>query len=156
MKIKAVVVALVVMLVCAGNSWGQVEEPAMSLYKQGHIYINFAQDFLEMGKSLKAMPDERQLAINLNNTAISANDYLWAAGDLLRVYDMISNPADKAKVRPFINKRLDSHVNGLELNIKEVNLSLPDSKNSRLKATAVRLRDELRKGQDLLKSAKIK
>lgn len=109
-----------------------------------------------MGKSLVSNHNDFLAAMQLYCEASSSFNHLLAVGDLLSIHEKISNPADKANLGPFINFRIDYYVGSLEYSIKQVNTVLTFTKNPGLVATAVRFREELQNGPNLLKSLAIR
>ncbi|MGO8763288.1 MAG: hypothetical protein ACLP2P_00495 [Desulfobaccales bacterium] len=155
-RIMLIIVAIIIF--SAINSFGKTTASGdnwQKLSEQSIVFLTMAKDFTEMAKGQRGNITEFQVALDLNAAATSASDYLGAAGDMLWIYDQINNPADRVAVRIYVNKRLDDYGIFLEHLIKQVNLGLSISVSSGIAATGIRLRDELRRGQYLLKSVVI-
>jgi hypothetical protein len=155
---RILLIVLVIILFSAINSFGKNTTSGdnwQNLSEQSKVFLTMAKDSTEMARGHRGNSTEFQVALDLNAAATSASDYLGAASDMLWIYDQISTPADRTVVRSYINKRLNDYASFFDLLIKQVNLNLSFSGSSGIAATAVRLRDELRSGQHLLKSAVI-
>jgi len=131
------------------NNWQKLSD-------QGSTYLTLVKDLMEMARAHRGNDTDFQVTYELVTAASEANDYLEAASDLLFIYDQISNPADRTSVRLYVNKRLNEYASRFDRLIKHVNTSLSFSISSGIAATGIRLRDELRSGQYLLKSVVIK
>ena len=156
---RILLIVVVIIIFSAINSFGKTTTSGdnwQMLSEQSKVFLTMAKDFTEMAKGRRGDSTEFQIALDLNAAATSASDYLSAASDMLWIYDQISAPADQTVVRSYIKKRLNDYASFFDIFIKQVNLNLSFSGSSGIAATAVRLRDELRSGQNLLKSVVIK
>jgi hypothetical protein len=156
---QVLIIVLVFITTSAINSLGKPLTPGNDLKKlsqQSQVLLNLAKDFMEMARAQRGNNVEFEIASELNVLASTAHDYLNAAGDLLWVYAQITNPADRTAVKSYINERLNDYASLFDELIKNVNLNLSYSASSGIAATGMRLRDELREGQSLLKSVIIK
>lgn len=154
-SLRVLIIAIVIIIISAINSQSKPMEPSNNwkrLSEQGSIYLTLAKNLMEMARANIAKGTEFQVTYELSIAAAEANDYIEAASDLLWIYDQINNPADKAAVRFYINKRINDYASQFDFLIKQVNNSLSFSTSSGVAATGIRLRDELRGGQSLLKS----
>jgi hypothetical protein len=156
---RILIIIVTIIIISAINSQSKSTESSNNLKKlseQGSIYITLAKDLMEMARAHSGKDTEFQAVYLLSTAASEADDCIEAASDLLFIYDLISNPADRILVRLYINKRINDYASRFDFLIKQTNTSLSFSISSGVAATGIRLRDELRGGQNLLKSCVIK
>ena len=152
-------IVLILAIAWVSNSSGQsnpTEQSWKKLDDKSRLYLAIGKDLLEMSKAQQRNIDQFQCVIDLQAAAIQASDYFSAASDIVHIYDMIDARSDKARVKPYINNRLEQYSQLVEISIKLVNLSLSNLTIAGIAATGTRLRDELRDGQSLLSTAKIR
>ncbi|MFH1250341.1 MAG: hypothetical protein V1715_04480 [bacterium] len=154
---------IVVILTIAGVSSASGQTPPteqswIKLNDKVRIYLMIGKDLLDMAKAKANMKDfdESLTAIELHKAASEAHIYFSAATDLTFIYQMIDSIPDKDRVRPYINQQLNNYSTSIEFIIKEVNNNLSSLTTAGIAATGTRLRDELRDGQSLLKTSKVR
>jgi len=152
---RILIITVVIIIISAINSQSKPTEHINNwekLSEQGQIYLTLAKDLMEMAKAHRGNSYEYEVSYVLFTAASEASDYIEAVSDLLFIYNMISNPADQKVLKLYINKRVNDYTLRFEFLIKQVNTSLSFSISSGVAATGIRLKDELRSGQQLLKS----
>ena len=87
------------------------------------------------------------------------SEYLAAASDLVFIYDMMSDGNDrsitKERISAFIKKRINYYAERAESFVGTVNNDISHTKSPGMAASALRLKEELRKVAALLKSTDI-
>jgi len=157
--VRVLIIIVVILIISAINLQSNPTESINNwkkLSEQGSIYLTLAKDLMEMAKASSGNDIEFQIEYELSILAAEANDVFEAASDLLWIYEQISNPIDRIAVKIYINKRVNDYTSRLDFLIKQVNTRLSYSKSPGVAANGLRLKDELRSGQNLLKSAVIK
>lgn len=126
------------------------------LADQSVKYLSYAKDLNQMAKPRVQDLDEAQASLELAQTAVGASDQLSAASDLVLIYAQITLSTDRDAVRAFVSERLEGYSRSLDLTVETVNLALARIKSAGIAATGTQLREELRNGQNLLRSIVIK
>jgi hypothetical protein len=151
----------VVFLLAIGDAtgiWAQSSSarlPWLKLSDKAKIYLALSDDILQMLDG-KQGSNDFEFALGLETSAKHAMENFTAASDLIWIYNQMGVQRERDAVRPLINKRLDSYSQLLDVTIKEVNSSLSHITSPGIVATGTRLRDELRDGQSLLNTVKVK
>lgn len=133
------------------------QSPSASPWKplddQGSRYQALSKDLLAMEDTRSA---DAETAGELYTISGSAFDYFTASSDLLYLYDNITEPANRASVRAMVRLRLQYYARLLDSNTEYVNKRLTHIQAPGVAQTVLRLRDELRRGSDLLKATVVK
>lgn len=117
--------------------------------------FDYEQDFIEFTKSNRNNTNEYEIARELVTVARESSDLVDAASSLLFVYDNITSKADRATVSRFIESKLSTYVQMLDLSIKQINLQLSYTKSVGIAASGTRLKEELRDIKSLLESIRL-
>jgi hypothetical protein len=113
-------------------------------------FVNYDKDFLDFAAS-----GEFQPSYDLALEAKSGIDTAAEARVLLEIYYKLSCSQDRTTVRAVIRDEFDFYAKNLELEIKQVNLSVTQTEKTAIVSEAIRMRDDLRELQELLTSAKL-
>lgn len=98
---------------------------------------------------------ERDIAMNLDETAIRTIVNLGAVIELLFVYERITKNADRMAVKPAIEDSVHRYANHTGLNIDLVNECLANTKDTAIAASATRLKKDFLEIKTLLESIDI-
>lgn len=111
-------------------------------------WIAHREDLIEIAKNSRG--NDVEIAINLGELANRYTIELAHIQDFLLIEARIRGEADRQRVKPVINARLKFVAEGIDLSIKQINLSLAHLNSQALVATATKMRDDLRTLMELL------
>ncbi len=92
--------------------------------------------------------------MRLSDVATRNREVIWAVTNLLVIYDVISNQADKDKVKPLVTVNLRYYSDKFDGEIKYVNGLISLTKLPGVATDAVSLREDLSETKNLLDSHK--
>jgi hypothetical protein len=84
---------------------GQAEPNQHDLSSQIKTFANYSKDFRAMQEPLKGQQD-LEVLFDLDHTATSAEERMYAANAALQMYDSISSASDRAKVKGILKEQL--------------------------------------------------
>lgn len=116
------------------------------------LMFSYAGDFLDFAKANQNNPLEYEIAYSFYVAASQTRDYLFAALDLLFLYDMISSKNDRSFARSYIKKRLNDYAQSVDDSVKIVNSGLSHTKSPGIAPSATRLKEDLRSIKALFES----
>jgi hypothetical protein len=128
---------------------------------QEQIFMNLSKDLSETlrgipGDNIKIMM-RKQAALDMNsNYLLIIISYFISAREFLMMYDLITDPYNKEIGRVRVNEKLNVCFTALGYEIERINSTMAEQEHPAIIAIGMRMKDELRKGQELLRSAIIK
>lgn len=110
--------------------------------------LSHQEDLVEIGKNVSG--GDREITINLIDLVREYSTKLEHFKDLLLIQSLVRNAADRARIAPIIGRRVATLSEGIELSIKQVNLSLSHLRSRAVISSATQLRADLRELKELL------
>jgi hypothetical protein len=127
---------------CGQAASSRSQSKPHELKPQMTSFGNYSKDFREMQKALHG--EELQVVEFLDEVATTAEDRLYAANAMLRMYDNISCKPDRVKVRGILRDQLEYYSWQMENEAGRVTGSLALSKVPAAAQIGLRMKDDLR------------
>lgn len=99
---------------------------------------------------------KRQWAADFNENYSLVSRLFFEAADLFLMYEFITDTEKREAAKKLVNNRLDGIIEIFEVEINSINSHLALQEHPAIIGIMMRMKDELRLGQELLKSAAIK
>jgi hypothetical protein len=145
--ISAVGVIAIVLFNTAYPSIGAPNSQEIANYQKK--MLSHREDLIEIGTNIRGLSQE--IAINLSNLAARYSGELAYIQDLLSIQSLVQARADRERILPVINRSIRRVAEGIDLSIREVNLSISHLESQSIIATAVKLREDLRALKEVLR-----
>lgn len=101
---KSTLAVLTVLIAVSPVLLGQAQPNQHDLSEQIKTFENYSKDFRAMQEPLKGQ--DLEVLFDLDHTATTEEDRLYAANAALQIYDSISSPSDRAKAKVILKERL--------------------------------------------------
>ena len=125
----------------------QIEQPQLSelyLKEKQQVFIDYSKDFISFAKAHQAEGLEFQIPFDLATIADMNRERIGAAEVLLDIYENMTCEKDRVFVNSQLKQQFLYDVQGIDLDIKSVNVSLSHTTLPGVSQTAIRMKDDLR------------
>lgn len=133
----------------------QLDKQKREIVRKEKRLSQYESDFATFGMTSVGQGLESELAIDLSTASHAASNTLDEAKTLLDIHDALVCADDREMVRRVVQERLRSLSRELEVDCKQVSNAIPFLKGPSLAQEALRVRQELQDGEDLLDSIRI-
>jgi len=138
-------------------STASVVAAQFSLESYKTMFSEKAQLMLDYSKGFQSFargkdPLECQIAMQLNNIALTNQERLVTLCDLISICEVIADKEVELIVKPIIKEKIDLYIKHMQNEIEQVGTALRYAKQPGVPVSAQKFREELRSVEKLFKS----